>query len=49
MPEITIAGEEIRDGEVTEFGNGAHIVVPKRWIGSEVKVVRVSEPAGSEE
>ena len=39
-----INGEEVLDGEVKPFGNSAHITVPKRWRGADVKVVRTSEP-----
>ena len=43
MASFTIDGEEALNREVKPFGNSAHVTVPKRWIGSEVKVVRVSE------
>jgi putative transposon-encoded protein len=39
-----IDGEELLDGEVKEFGNSAHVTVPKRWRGADLKVVRISEP-----
>ena len=39
-----IDGEEVLDGEVKPFGNSAHVTVPKRWRGADVKVVRTSEP-----
>jgi putative transposon-encoded protein len=39
-----IDGEEVLNGEVREFGNSTHVTVPKRWRGSGVKVVRISEP-----
>jgi putative transposon-encoded protein len=29
-------------GTVTKQGNGAHIMVPKEWLGIEVKVIPVS-------
>ena len=29
------------EGEVTKYGTGAHIVLPKDWIGSVVRVVRI--------
>jgi putative transposon-encoded protein len=29
------------EGEVTKYGTGAHIVLPKEWLGSIVRVVRV--------
>ena len=44
MASFTIDGEEALDREVKPFGSGgAHITLPKRWIGSEVKVVRVTD------
>jgi putative transposon-encoded protein len=39
-----IDGKEVLDGEVKAFGNSAHVTVPKRWRGADVKVVRTSEP-----
>jgi len=44
-----IDGEEVLDGQVKEFGNSAHITVPKRWRGADVKVVRTSEPTEQDE
>ena len=44
-----IDGEEVLDGEVKGFGNSAHVTVPKRWRGADVKVVRTSEPAEQDE
>jgi len=44
-----INGEEVLDGEVKEFGNSAHVTVPKRWRGSDVKVVRTSEPTENDD
>ena len=36
---------EVLERSVKPFGSGgAHITVPKRWIGTDVKIVRVSEP-----
>jgi putative transposon-encoded protein len=29
------------EGEVTKYGTGAHIVLPKEWLGSIVRVVRI--------
>jgi putative transposon-encoded protein len=37
------------DDEVKEFGNGAHVTVPKRWRGADVKIVRTSEPVKSDQ
>ena len=39
-----IRGEEIVEKEVKPQGNGAHVIVPKAWTGSQVKITRVSEP-----
>ncbi|MEF8825728.1 MAG: DUF2080 family transposase-associated protein [Halapricum sp.] len=44
-----IEGEEVLDGEVKPFGNSAHVTVPKRWRGADVKVVRTSEPTEQDE
>jgi len=44
-----IDGEEVLDGEVKPFGNSAHVTVPKRWRGADVKVVRTSEPTEQDE
>ena len=44
-----IDGEEVLDAEVKEFGNSAHVTVPKRWRGADVKVVRVSEPTETDD
>ena len=44
-----IDGEEVLDGTVKPFGNSAHVTVPKRWRGADVKVVRTSEPTGGTE
>ena len=44
MVPFTIDGEEALDREVKPFGSGgAHITLPKRWVGAEVKVVRVTD------
>ena len=39
-----IEGDEVLDRDVHPVGNGAHVLVPNRWIGADVTVVRVSEP-----
>ncbi|GAB7091133.1 hypothetical protein JCM18237_14040 [Halorubrum luteum] len=39
-----IHGHEVLENEVTTVGNGAHVLVPKDWLGSEVKVVRTTPP-----
>ncbi|ERG96517.1 MAG: hypothetical protein J07HQW2_02997 [Haloquadratum walsbyi J07HQW2] len=38
-----LEGHEVIDGEVTATGNGAHVLVPKRWRGADVKIVRTTE------
>jgi putative transposon-encoded protein len=44
MDRFDIEGHEVHDGEVKPTGNGAYVLVPKRWLGATVKVVRTSEP-----
>jgi putative transposon-encoded protein len=39
-----IRGEETVEKEVKPQGNGAHVIIPKRWIGAQVKITRISEP-----
>ncbi|QSG08148.1 DUF2080 family transposase-associated protein [Halapricum desulfuricans] len=39
-----IRGEETIEKEVKPQGNGAHIIVPKDWIGAQVKITRISDP-----
>ncbi|WIV66123.1 DUF2080 family transposase-associated protein [Natrialbaceae archaeon AArc-T1-2] len=39
-----IHGHEVVEGDVTRVGNGAHVLVPKDWLGAEVKVVRTTDP-----
>ena len=46
---FSIDGEEVLDGTVKPFGNSAHVTVPKRWRGADVKVVRTSDPTGGTE
>jgi putative transposon-encoded protein len=48
MGQFEIAGHEVMDREVKATGNGAHVYVTKRWLGEDVKVVRVSD-RGSDE
>jgi putative transposon-encoded protein len=38
---IEFEAEEIIDGRAARFGNGAHVPVPKAWIGAEVKIIRL--------
>ena len=39
-----IRGEETIQKEVKPQGNGAHVLVPKRWTGAQVKITRISDP-----
>ena len=48
MGQFEIAGHEVVDRDVKPTGNGAHVYVPKWWLGEDVKVVRVSD-RGSDE
>ena len=38
-----IEGHEVIEGEVKATGNGAHVLVPKRWRGADVKIVRTPD------
>ncbi len=49
MDKHEIEGEEVLEGTAKPSGNSAHVIVPKRWRGAEVKVVRTSEPTEQEE
>ena len=44
MDRHEIEDHEVIDGEVKPTGNGAHVLVPKRWPGADVKIVRISAP-----
>ena len=48
MDKFGIEGEKVLDGTAKPSGNSAHVIVPKRWRGADVKVVRVSEPDSDE-
>lgn len=39
-----IRGEETIEKEAKPQGNGAHVIVPKDWIGAQVKITRVTDP-----
>ena len=39
-----IRGEETIEKEAKPQGNGAHVIVPKRWTGAQVKITRISDP-----
>ncbi len=47
MSEITITDTvEMRKGMATPFGGGAHVIVPKKWIGHNVAIVRIEDKYG---
>ena len=48
MDKFEIAGAEVIEREVTETGNGAHVYVPKDWLDSTVKVVRIGREESPE-
>ena len=48
MGQFEIDGHEVMDRDVKPTGNGAHVYVPKRWLGEDVKVVRVSDRSSDE-
>jgi putative transposon-encoded protein len=43
-----IEDEEVINETAKPSGNSAHIIVPKRWRGADVKAVRVSGPESDE-
>jgi len=47
--EFKIAGHEVLNGKAKPTGNGAHVLVPRDWIGANVKVVRATEPGNNGE
>jgi putative transposon-encoded protein len=44
-----IRGEETIEKEAKPQGNGAHVIVPKRWTGAQVKITRISDPDADDE
>jgi len=44
MDKHEIGGHEVINGTAKATGNGAHVLVPKRWRGADVKIVRTSDP-----
>lgn len=44
MDRHEIKGHEVVEKTVKLTGNGAHVYLPKSWIGATIKVVRTSEP-----
>ncbi len=44
-----IRGEETIEKEAKPQGDGAHVIVPKAWIGAQVKITRVTDPDHDDE
>lgn len=47
--EYHIMGHEVHSGEVKEFGSGAHVTVPKDWLGDDVKIIRTTDSSQEDE
>ena len=43
MAEFTFQGKEAITKEVTKTGTGAHVFVPKDWMGEEVAIIRLDQ------
>ena len=41
--EYTLSGYEELAREASEIGNGAHVLVPRKWAKKKVKVIRLEE------
>lgn len=41
--EYTLSGYEEIVREVSEIGNGAHVLVPRGWAKKKVKIIRIEE------
>ncbi|MFX0053064.1 MAG: DUF2080 family transposase-associated protein [Candidatus Hermodarchaeota archaeon] len=41
--EFKVIGFEMLDREVRQSGNTGRVYLPKNWIGSRVKIIRVSK------
>ena len=43
MAEFTFQGKEAITKGVTKTGTGAHVFVPKDWLGEEVAIIRLDQ------
>jgi putative transposon-encoded protein len=43
VDEFKIEGHEVVEKEVSSHGNGAHVYVPKEWLGETVKIIRTTD------
>ena len=43
----TIKGYEVKSGSVKPHGNGARVLVPRGWIGENVKIVKTTDANSS--
>jgi hypothetical protein len=41
--EFKVLGYEMIDREVKQSGNTGRVYLPKNWIGSKVKIIRISK------
>ena len=48
MAEFTFEGRETLEKEAKPIGGGAHVLVPKDWIGETVAVVRLELEQGQQ-
>ncbi len=49
MAEFTFEGRETLEKEAKPIGGGAHVLVPKDWIGETVAVVRLEQEQDEDE
>lgn len=43
MAEFTFEGREALEKEAKKVGSGAHVLVPKAWLGEKVAVIRLEQ------
>ena len=46
VDKFSIEGHKVVEKEVSGHGNGAHVYVPKEWLGETVKIVRTTDSDG---
>lgn len=49
MAEFTFKGREALEKEAKPVGGGAHVLVPKDWIGEKVAVIRLEQQETEED
>ena len=40
---INLSGSEILERKASKFGTGAHVIIPKEYVGKKVKVILEGE------